>query len=180
MAPRFDHLLVCSEGDRADVTARTGHPAVHVVPNGVRLPDEASMPSMPGPGGAFRVLFVGSLGYFPNVDAATVLCRDVLPRVRAARLQGEVAVDVVGSQPTPAVVGLGRIHGVTVHADPPHVAPFYARAHVAVLPIRAGGGTRLKILEALLDPGAGCFTAIGVEGIVVEPGRRPAGRRRAG
>ena len=166
---RFDHLLVCSERDREAVAARTGHPSVHAVANGARRPD-AIAPPAPESGGAFRVLFVGSLGYFPNIDAATVLCRDVLPRLRA-RLRREVAVDVVGSQPAPAVVELGRVPGVTIHADPPRVAPFYARAHAAVLPIRAGGGTRLKILEAFAHGVPVVSTAIGAEGIAVEPGR---------
>jgi polysaccharide biosynthesis protein PslH len=78
---------------------------------------------------------------------------------------------VVGSQPAPAVVELDQIPGVTIHADPQRVAPFYARAHVTVLPIRAGGGTRLKILEAFAHQVPVVSTAIGAEGIAVEPGR---------
>jgi glycosyltransferase involved in cell wall biosynthesis len=164
---RFDHLLVSAEGDRAAVAARTGHLAVAVIANGARRPDA---PAPPAPGGTLRVLFVGSLGYFPNVDAATVLCREVLPRLRA-RLRREVVVDVVGSRPGPAVMELGRIPGVTIHADPARVTPFYARAHVVVLAIRAGGGTRLKILEAFAHRVPVVSTTLGAEGIAVERGR---------
>jgi glycosyltransferase involved in cell wall biosynthesis len=166
---RFDHLLVCSERDRAVVAARTGHRSVHALANGARRPD-ATAAAAPEPGGARRVLFVGSLGYFPNVDAATILCREVLPRLRA-RVPRQVAVDVVGSQPGPAVAELREIPGVSIHADAERVAPFYARADVAILPIRAGGGTRLKILEAFAHGVPVVSTAIGAEGIAVESGR---------
>lgn len=165
---RFDHVLVCSARDRAAVAARSGHPAVHEVPNGVRRPDPA--PAPPEACGIFRLLFVGSLGYFPNADAAAVLCREVLPRLRA-RVRCDVAVDVVGSHPPPAVVDLAGIPGVTVHAGVPAVAPFYARAHAAVLPIRAGGGTRLKILEAFAHGVPVVSTAVGAEGLDVAPER---------
>ena len=167
--PRFDRLLVCSERDRAAVAARSGHPAVVAAPNGVRRPEPSPVAAAPADG-MLRVLFVGSLGYAPNVDAATILCRHVLPRLRA-RLGRDVAVDVVGSQPPPGVVELGRIPGVTVHPDVPQVAPFYARAHAAVLPIRAGGGTRLKVLEAFAHGVPVVSTTIGAEGLAVEPGR---------
>ena len=167
--PRFDRLLLCSERDRAAVAARTGHPAVHAIANGVRPPG-AMEPVAAAPAGHARVLFVGSLDYFPNVDAVTLLCRDVLPRLRT-RLSHEILVDVVGRRPPPAVLELGGIPGVTVHADVPAVTPFYARADVAVLPIRAGGGTRLKILEAFAHGVPVVSTAIGAEGLEVEPGR---------
>jgi glycosyltransferase involved in cell wall biosynthesis len=76
-------------------------------------------------------------------------------------------VEVVGSHPTPAVVDLAEIPGVTVHADVSEVTPFYARAHAAVLPIRAGGGTRLKILEAFAHGVPVVSTAVGAEGLDV-------------
>jgi polysaccharide biosynthesis protein PslH len=167
--PRFDHVLVCSERDRAAVQARAGHPAIHVVPNGVRRPDTAVAGS-PETGECVRLLFVGSLSYFPNVDAATVLCRDVLPRLRA-RLQRDVRVDVVGSRPSPAVAALADIPGVTVHADVARVAPFYAEAQAVVTPLRAGGGTRLKILEAFAHGVPVISTSVGAEGLDVVSGQ---------
>jgi len=163
---RFDRLLVCSEADRGRVAGRTGHPAVRVVPNAVWR----SGPVPPPPDGPPRLLFVGSLGYVPNADAATVLCREVLPSL-GARLGREVLVDVAGSRPSRAVRDLARIPGVTVHADPASVAPLYARAHAAVLPIRAGGGTRIKVLEAFAHGVPVVSTSLGVEGLDVEPGR---------
>jgi glycosyltransferase involved in cell wall biosynthesis len=168
-AGRFDHLLVCSERDRATIAGRTGHPAVHAVDNAAPSLERTTAAS-PRTEEALRVLFVGTLGYLPNVDAVITLCHDVLPRLRA-RLQRDVVVDVVGSGPPPAVMGLGRLPGVAVHADVPRVAPFYAGAHAAVVPIRAGGGTRVKILEAFAHGVPVVSTTMGTEGLAVEPGR---------
>jgi glycosyltransferase involved in cell wall biosynthesis len=165
----FDALFTCSERDRAAIAARSGHPAVHVVPNGVRRSGDARV--LAGtPDGCVHLLFVGSLGYFPNVDAATILCRDVLPAVRAG-LGTAVRVDLVGARPDPAVLELGRLDGVAVHADVEDVAPFYRRAHVAVAPIRAGGGTRLKILEAFACGVPVVSTSLGAEGLDVVAGQ---------
>jgi glycosyltransferase involved in cell wall biosynthesis len=66
------------------------------------------------------------------------------------RQQGEagISVDLVGSRPAAAVRDLARIHGVALHADVSDVAPFHAKADAAVIPLRAGGGSRIKLLEA--------------------------------
>lgn len=165
---RFDRVLVCSEADGAAVRARTGHAGVDVVPNAVRLPPAPA--GRPAEAPAFRLLFVGSLGYFPNEDAALVLCRDVLPRVRV-RAGRPVEVQLAGSWPPPTITGLGAIPGVAVAANPPDVAPFYRSAHVVVVPMRAGGGTRLKLLEAFAHRVPTVATSIAAEGLAVEAGR---------
>ena len=169
---RFDGVLVCSEQDRAAVVARTGHARVDAIPNGVRRVEPATARRGPADpeDGAFRLLFVGTLGYFPNVDAATTLCRDVLPRLRA-RSRREVAVDLVGARPAPAIAELAKLDGVEVHADVARVAPFYERAGAAVAPLRAGGGTRIKLLEAFAQGVPVVSTSLGAEGLDVEPGR---------
>ena len=169
---RFDDVLVCSARDRAAVIARTGHPRVGVIPNGVRREGPARplrSPVDPGDG-AFRLLFVGTLGYFPNVDAAATLCRDVLPRLRA-RSRREVRVDLVGARPAPAIAELAQLDGVEIHADVARVAPFYERAGAAVAPLRAGGGTRIKLLEAFAQGVPVVSTSLGAEGLDAEPGR---------
>jgi glycosyltransferase involved in cell wall biosynthesis len=166
---RFDDVLVCSERDRTAVAARSGHSAVHVVPNAVRRLDSVAPPPDAGDG-ICRLLFVGSLGYFPNVDAATVLCREVLPRLRA-RIRRDVRVDLVGNGPSPAVMELAGIAGVSVHPDVASVTPFYARALAAIVPLRAGGGTRLKILEAFAHGVPVVSTPAGAAGLAVVAGQ---------
>ena len=166
---RFDAVIVCAEEDRSVVTARTGHRHVHVVPNGVRT---ATHPFATSHGSAdqARLLFVGSLSYFPNVDAAAMLCREVRPRLQD-RLARPVRVDLVGARPTAPVFELEALEGVAVHANVADLAPFYRCAHAAVVPIRAGGGTRIKLLEAFAFGTPVVSTSIGANGLDVVAGR---------
>jgi glycosyltransferase involved in cell wall biosynthesis len=163
--PRFDRALVASRDDRAEVEARLALGTVSVVPNAVRVPDVAwgTRPAH------WRLLFVGSLGYPPNADAALWLCRVIVPRLRADAGR-PVGVRIVGSRPPPDVVRLGELPGVTVAADVPSVAPYYAGARVAIAPIRAGGGTRIKVLEALAHRRPVVATRVAAAGLDVEDG----------
>ena len=165
---RFHRALVCSEIDAAAVIGRVPGARVSVIPNAVRVPADT------GPrrrlADVFTLLLVGSMGYGPNAAAAEELCRDVLPRVRAAA-DREVRVTVVGSHPTPAVARLAEIPGVTVTGAVPEVTPYYGRADVAVIPVRAGGGTRIKLLEAFAHRVPAVATPMGAEGLDVLPGR---------
>jgi glycosyltransferase involved in cell wall biosynthesis len=77
----------------------------------------------------------------------------------------------VGSHPPSPVVDLGRIDGVSVHANVPDVGPFYRRADAAVVALRAGGGTRVKILEAFAHGVPVVSTPVGAEGIDAIAGR---------
>jgi len=168
---RFDELLVCSERDRRAVAARTGHVRVAAIPNGVRAEPAGSAGGPRDPEDrVFRLLFVGTLGYAPNEDAAATLCHEILPRLRAAG-PVDVRVDLVGARPSAAVAELARLDGVSLHANVPDVAPFYARAGAAVMPLRAGGGTRIKLLEAFARGVPVVSTALGAEGLEVEAGR---------
>jgi glycosyltransferase involved in cell wall biosynthesis len=131
----------------------------------VRLPDMTRGPR-PVP---WRLLFVGSLGYPPNTDAALALCRLILPRLQARAGRG-VEVQITGSRPPPDVVRLGEIPGVSVAADVPSIGPYYAGCRVAVAPIRAGGGTRIKVLEAFAHRRPLVATQAAVEGLDVQNG----------
>jgi polysaccharide biosynthesis protein PslH len=158
--PRFGRVLMGTSADQAALQARLALETVRVVPNAVRLPLIA-----PGPRpAAWRLLLVGSLGYAPNADAADVLCHHVLPRLRAA-VQHSVEVEIVGTRPGPDVARLAELPGVRVAADVPSVDPHYARCRLAVAPIRAGGSTRIKILEAFAHRRPVVSTRLGAEGL---------------
>jgi glycosyltransferase involved in cell wall biosynthesis len=165
--PRFDRVLVCSSPDGAELRRRLGVPALDVIPNAVSVP--AVAPRRAGADGAFTALFVGTLGYFPNEDAIRFFCDEILPALRT-RIDRAVRVELVGGAP-PGVRSLAELPGVMVRGQVPDLAPFYAAADVAVAPLRAGGGTRIKILEAFAHGVPVVSTSIGAEGLDVASGR---------
>ncbi len=165
--PRFDRVLVCSETDRARLSSRIRPAKLGVVPNAVPVPAAAAGAAVAAD--ARTLLFVGTLGYFPNQDGATLLCREVLPIIRErAGGRGPVRVTIVGRNPSPEIRALSRLPAVKVEADVPDLDPWYRDASVVVLPLRAGGGTRFKLLEALARAKPVVSTSIGAEGVAVE------------
>jgi glycosyltransferase involved in cell wall biosynthesis len=163
-APRFDLLLAVSEVHAAALELRHPGAGLRIVPNTVEVPAAVRRrPRAP----ALRLLFVGNLGYEPNVDAAIWLAREIVPRLRAGGLPAELRL--AGSHPAAAVAALAAPN-VELCADPADLAPHYAWADVALAPLRAGGGTRIKILEAFAARVPVVATAIGAEGLAVRDG----------
>lgn len=164
--PRLRRVIVCSEADRLALVER--HPGVHaiVVPNAISVPREPPPPSV---GRSPVILFVGSLGYEPNADAVRFFARDVLPLLRGAR--ENLRLDVVGGGAPRALVRLlDDIPGVRRLGALPSIDAAYAEAHLVVVPLRAGGGTRLKVLEAFARARTVVSTAVGVAGLDVVEG----------
>jgi glycosyltransferase involved in cell wall biosynthesis len=137
---------------------------VHLVPNAVDLDEAAFVP--PSETLGRNLLFVGHLGYGPNVDAATTLARQVFPAVR--RAFPETRCVIAGAAPTRAVRGLVG-DGVEVVADPQDLARLWSAAGALVCPLRWGGGSRIKILEAAARGVPVVSTPFGVEGLEFEP-----------
>src|SRR5690606_39552678 len=98
------------------------------------------------PCGAPRAVFIGKMDYRPNADGVLWFADEVLPLVRAA--VPEFTLDIVGSSPPPAVRRLAHVPGVHVLGRVPDPRPWLRDAAIVVVPLRAGSGTRLKILEA--------------------------------
>jgi glycosyltransferase involved in cell wall biosynthesis len=110
------------------------------------------------------------MDWLPNEDAILWFAAEVLPRVRAA--VPEAVLTVVGRNPTPRVQELGRRDpAVRVTGGVPDVRPYLARGAAFVVPIRIGGGTRLKIYEAMAMELPVVSTTIGAEGLPVAPDR---------
>jgi glycosyltransferase involved in cell wall biosynthesis len=160
--PRFSLCLVSSEPDKASLESRRPGGTIGVVENAIRPAKTAAADGAIAP---IDLLMVGSLGYYPNVDAAMFFCREVLPRLYPANFT------ILGSRPGPAITVLGRTKGVSIAADVPDVAPYYAASRVVVAPIRAGGGSRIKILEAFAQGRPVVSTRLGAEGLDVADGR---------
>jgi glycosyltransferase involved in cell wall biosynthesis len=165
---RFDRVLVCAPPDAAELQRRLDVGAVEIVPNAVDVPAVVSRRACAD--GAFTLLFVGTLGYFPNEDAIRFFCDAILPALRA-RVDRAVRVEIVGGGAPAAVRALAEIPGVMVRGQVPDLEPFYAAADVAVAPLRAGGGTRIKILEAFAHGVPVVSTSTGAEGLDVASGR---------
>lgn len=163
--PRLDAVLTCSAADAAFLADRHALVAIDVIPNAVRPP--AGIAAPPAQGTGRDLLFVGNLSYAPNVKAATWLCAEILPRLPDATLA------LVGSNPSDAVRAL-EVGRVSLGADVPDVEPFYASSRVAVAPIHAGGGTRIKVLEAYAHGRPVVATPVGVRGIELGAGPGPA------
>jgi glycosyltransferase involved in cell wall biosynthesis len=114
------------------------------------------------------LVFTGSMDWLPNEDAMLYFCREILPAIR--RREPDVTLSIVGRAPTPAVRNLAAEHGVTVTGRVDDVRPFMHDAAVYVVPLRIGGGTRLKIFEAMAMGKAVVSTTVGAEGLPVRDG----------
>lgn len=163
---RADLVSVTSERERGLLGALLPGTGVVVVPNGVDTsafaPDAESVET------PRRVIFTAYMDYHPNEQAAHFFADEIWPRVLAEL--PDATWYLVGAQPPPSFERLVALPGVTVTGPVEHIQPYLASAAVAVAPLLVGGGTRLKILEALAMGKAVVTTAIGCEGLDVESG----------
>lgn len=160
-------LWVCSDADRRLVQSIGIDRPVFVVANPIPAWSLAASAECCAEGG--DVLFVGHLGYGPNKLAVRELALEIMPRLR--RIIPDARLHVCGRGPGRKLQRLVAACGARLTSDPPDLAQAYATASVTAIPLRQGGGTRLKVLEALA---VGCpvvATAKAVEGLDLVPGR---------
>lgn len=161
-------ILATSMRDCEGMLQWRGVPACVVIPNGVDTTyfvsgeQDDNQPSN-------TVLFTGTMNYSPNTEAMLYFVDEIWPliqeRMPAALLQ------IVGHSPPPEIVKLARLPNVAVLGSVPDVRPYLAAAQVVVAPLRIGGGTRLKILEAMAMARAVVSTSLACEGLDVQHGR---------
>jgi glycosyltransferase involved in cell wall biosynthesis len=156
-----DRVVVCSEVDR-----RRLHGAPSVIPNCYRQPARPAGRDR-DPGAPLRIGFVGLLDYQPNFDAVRWFADAILPRVR--RFERDVEFHVIGKA-GPGLRDIGQRRGVRLLGFVPDPASELRKLSVLVAPIRFGGGTRFKILEAFAHEIPIVSTTIGAEGIEAEEG----------
>jgi glycosyltransferase involved in cell wall biosynthesis len=162
---RFDRVVAVSDVDARWFRAEAGPSRVIVVPTGVDT-RQYKRTGHPEPD-EHVIVFVGSMDWEPNVDAVLHFCRAILPAVRE-RIPG-VRFRVVGRNPPAAIRELVS-GGVEVTGTVDSVVPHLQQAVLVVVPLRAGGGTRLKILEAMAMGKAVVSTSIGAEGLELKDG----------
>jgi sugar transferase (PEP-CTERM/EpsH1 system associated) len=165
---RFDGVLAVSDADSQAFDrlypGAVRQPA-HVVPTGVETDFFTAEPSDPA---SKTLAFTGSMDWLPNEDAMLFFCRDILPLIRAE--EPDVRLVIVGRTPTPAVKKLAEDAHVTVTGRVDDVRPYVRDASVYIVPLRIGGGTRLKIFEAMAMGKAVVSTTVGAEGLPVVAG----------
>lgn len=161
-----DDVVAVSEADRLALRDIVPDLDVTVVPNGVNL--EQYQPAsgerervMPSP----ALVFTGKMDFRPNVDAACWFADDVLPAIRA--IVPDVTFAIVGRDPTPRIQELSRRQGILVTGYVDDDLPYFQDATVYVVPLRVGGGTRLKVLTAMAVEAAIVSTSLGCEGLGV-------------
>lgn len=163
---RFHHVIAVSERDREEMLKLDPHCQITVVPTGVDTQKYKISP----PAGADPpiVVFTGSMDWEPNIDAVEYFCREIWPFILGdfphARFQ------IVGRNPHSRVQRL-RSDSVEVTGMVPSVGDYLRSATLVVVPLRIGGGTRLKIFEAMAMGKAVVSTSIGAEGLDVNNGR---------
>ena len=108
------------------------------------------------------------MNYPPNIDAAGWFCDEILPILRSKH--PEICFKIVGDKPGPAVSGFGAKKGLQVTGRVPDVRPYLAESLALVVPLRSGGGTRLKISRGDGDGTTGCLDHQGAEGLEITDG----------
>lgn len=141
-AKRFDRLFISSAADASSVCARHPQLTVDVVENAVVIP---TMPIHQDDGAT--VLFIGSFGYGPNVDAMKWFVQGIWPQVRAASSPAPRLL-IAGRDITPELAALDNHDGIEVVGAVNDVGEAYTKATIVVAPLRAGAGTRVKLIEA--------------------------------
>jgi sugar transferase (PEP-CTERM/EpsH1 system associated) len=165
-----DAVLCVSASDATALSALAHPRRLVVVPNGIDADDYALVTAPEGyAAGPADLVFTGKMDYRPNVDAAVWFAAEVLPPVRAAAPAARFVI--VGQRPAPAVERLRALPGVVVTGGVADARPYIAGAAVYVAPLRMGGGTRFKLLEAFALERPVVATRQGAEGFDVSHGR---------
>lgn len=162
-----DHVFTVSETDRNTFGALIDRKQITVIPTGV---DTEYFRPCGETGRANELVFTGAMDWMPNEDAILYFANEILPLIRKSN--PEATLTVVGRSPSRRLLNLAfadsRIR-VTGRVD--DVRPYVADASVFIVPLRIGGGTRLKIFEAMAMGKAIVSTPIGAEGLPVTPGK---------
>lgn len=163
---KFHHVIAVSERDRDEMLKLDARSLITVVPTGVDTEKyKVSPPAVADPP---VVVFTGSMDWEPNIDAVEYFCREIWPSILIAFPNARF--QIVGRNPHPRVQRLKNT-SVEITGMVPNVADYLRSATVVVVPLRTGGGTRLKIFEAMAMGKALVSTSIGAEGLDVKHGQ---------
>lgn len=164
---KADHVLAVSDTDRDYFSQLVDAAKITVVPTGVDMDYFKPLLGHEQPN---TLVFTGSMDWMPNEDGVLYFTREILPHIR--RRVPDVTFWVVGRKPTPQLKSIpGQHHDVYVTGTVDDIRPYLGKASVYVVPLRIGGGTRLKIFEAMAMGKAIVATSIAAEGLPVNQGK---------
>jgi len=163
-APGFTRHFISSPVDATQLTERHPGLTLDVVENAITMP-----PRQATPPGATSLFFVGSFGYAPNVDAVTWFAGEIWPAIRQ-RAGRTLRFRIVGRDAARLPPQLGR-DGIEIVGEVEDISAAYAEASMVVAPLRAGAGTRLKLLEAAAHGAPIVTTRLGNRGLPFAHGR---------
>ncbi|MBN1972657.1 MAG: glycosyltransferase [Sedimentisphaerales bacterium] len=159
---RYSGVVVCSSKDKKYL-GNTGN--IFVIPNGATVDANSVFnPGIPG-----RMLYIGTMNYYPNEDAVCYFVKNILPRVQSQIPEAHLVV--VGKNPSKAIRDIADGKTVQIIGRVDDVSPYLKEAALSVVPLRIAGGTRLKILESLACKTPVVSTTIGAEGLEIEDGK---------
>ena len=162
-----DGVYVCSRADEQRLVKHAPGVRTTVVPNAADVDYYQPRPTDPAPDGR-TVVYFGLLSTVPNIDAVGHFAQDIWPRIAAA--YPNARFKIIGGRPPPSLQALAG-PGIELTSFVPDLRPHLAAAAAVVVPLRLGGGTRLKIVEAMAMGKAIVSTTLGAEGIEAIPGR---------
>lgn len=163
---RFQHVIAVSESDRNLMARWTDATRITVVPTGVDL--SAYKPAEPDRSARPTLVFVGAMDWEPNVDGVDCFCGEIWPAVKAE--VPDARFRIVGRNPGRRVQKWASA-SIEVTGRVPSIVEHLRESAVVVVPLRIGGGTRLKIYEAMATGKAVVSTTIGAEGLDVRHGK---------
>jgi sugar transferase (PEP-CTERM/EpsH1 system associated) len=157
---KFDLCLVCSDAEKHELQKRIPMQKADVIPNGVDLGYFTNTTTEVK---KHLLVYVGQMNWRPNIDAVVYFLKEMYPHIKAD--VPDVSFSIVGNNPPEEIKKLAQEIGANTTGYVPDTRPFVSQAEVFVVPLRIGGGTRLKILEAMAMGKAIVSTSIGCEGI---------------
>jgi glycosyltransferase involved in cell wall biosynthesis len=163
---KADGVYLCSTADERRLLDLVPEARTAVIPNAADVDYYQPRPTDPPPD-ARTIVYFGLLSTVPNVDGVIHFIRDIWPRITEA--QPDARCKIIGGRPPPSLLALAGPR-VELTGFVPDLRPHLAAAAAVVVPLRLGGGTRLKIVEAMAMGKAIVSTTLGAEGIEASPG----------
>jgi glycosyltransferase involved in cell wall biosynthesis len=161
MWPQFDLRMVVSELDRQSLDTRSPERPTIVVNNGINTHEIQPFDDNPTP----RLLFMGTMNYAPNIDGVTYFIQSILPEIWQRNVQIECWI--AGATPPPEIYNLANDPRIKVIANPDSMEAIAAQCCLTIVPLRIGGGTRIKILHSMAMGLPVVSTSLGCEGLNV-------------